>query len=190
MEIELRSEEFQEIVQQSPRWLIRSGISLIFGLLVLLLAGSYFFRYPDVIATNIVIGYEVQPGKKDMPADSTLQKAPRLQTPIIGRINLPVKYFGKLAVGQKVNIKLEDFPSNEYGFIHGRIKNIASAPKNGNYLVEVEILQNMTTSFGIPLKLNQEMKGSAEIITENLRLIQRFINPVKSLLKHRVSASS
>jgi len=29
------------------------------------------------------------------------------------------------------------------------------------------------------------MKGSAEIITADLRLIQRFVNPVKSLLKHR-----
>jgi hypothetical protein len=61
IDIELRSEEFQEIVQQSPRWMIRSGISLIFGILILLLAGSYFFRYPDVINTNIVVLSENPP---------------------------------------------------------------------------------------------------------------------------------
>ncbi|MDO8930597.1 MAG: hypothetical protein Q7W54_16620, partial [Bacteroidota bacterium] len=61
IDIELRSDEFQEIVQQSPRWMIRSGISLIFGILILLLAGSYFFRYPDVINTNIVVLSENPP---------------------------------------------------------------------------------------------------------------------------------
>jgi hypothetical protein len=58
--IELRSDEFQEIVQ-SPRWMIRSGIMLIFGILVLLLAGSYFFRYQDVINANIVVLSENPP---------------------------------------------------------------------------------------------------------------------------------
>ena len=32
MDIELRSDEFQEIIQQWPRWMIRSGIMLILGL--------------------------------------------------------------------------------------------------------------------------------------------------------------
>lgn len=190
IEIELRSDEFQEIVQQSPRWMIRSGISLIFGFLILLLAGSWFFRYPDVIKCNIVIGYENPPSNNDTLMNSPEQKAFGLPTPIIGKINLPVKYFGKVAVGQKVNIKLEDFPSNEYGFIKARIKNISTTPKNGIYLVEVQLPQDLMTNFNIPIKFNQEMVGSAEIITENLRLIQRFIKPVKSLLKQHVSAPS
>ena len=61
IEIELRSDEFQEIVQQSPRWMFRSGISLIFGIILLLLLGSYFFRYPDVINANIVVLSENPP---------------------------------------------------------------------------------------------------------------------------------
>ncbi|HAQ17655.1 MAG TPA: hypothetical protein DCR40_00285 [Prolixibacteraceae bacterium] len=190
IEIELRSDEFQEIVQQSPRWMIRSGISLIFGLFVVMLAGSYFFRYPDVIKCNVVLGYENPSSNNDTLMNSPEQKAFGLQTPIIGRINLPVKYFGKVAVGQKVNIKLEDFPSNEYGFIKARIKNISTTPKNGIYLVEVQLPQDLMTNFNIPIKFSQEMKGSAEIITEDLRLIQRFINPVKSLLKHRISTTN
>jgi len=61
IEIELRSDEFQEIVQQSPRWMIRSGIVLIFGILLFLLTCSYFFRYPDVITANIVVLSENPP---------------------------------------------------------------------------------------------------------------------------------
>ncbi len=187
MEIELRSEEFQEIVQQSPRWMIRSGISLVFGFLILLLAGSFFFRYPDVIRTNIIVNAENQFVNSDSVSTPEMQKVPGTETQINGWIILPLKESQKVAVGQKVNIRLEDYPSQEFGFIKGRIIRVASIPKKGKYLIAVEIPQNLITTNDIPLKFSQELKGSAEIITEDLRLIQRFINPVKSLLKRRIS---
>jgi HlyD family secretion protein len=114
---------------------------------------------------------------------------PEKQSLIIGRISLPVKGAGKVAVGQKVNIRFENFPYMEYGFIRGSVKSISLIPNNENYIVEVDLPQDMLTNYNIQLKFSQEMKGSAEIITEDLRLIQRFINPVKSLLKHRISPS-
>lgn len=428
IDIELRSDEFQEIVQQSPRWMIRSGIYLIFGILILLLAGSYFFRYPDVINTNIVVLSENPPAylaarttaridslmavdqqlvsenqiiailestanfedamklkelllqlepfmlafdtltaiapdfglqlgdiqsdyssfvrlyndyfsflrlklhpkkirslkqqvamnriyydrlwaqKQDMEADLRivnsqfrrdsllhikgvfsdldlekskgllLQKKfntngvrtklaetqsaiikqeqdvvdaemefadqkkkaqnslieamivlksrlayweqtfiirspivgkvsftnfynknqqvkkdeivfaviPEKQSQIIGRISLPLKGAGKVEIGQKVNIRFDNFPYMEYGFLKGSVKSISLMPNNENYIVEVQLPQDMKTNYNITLKFSQEMKGSAEIITEDLRLIQRFFNPVKSLLKHHI----
>ena len=187
MEIELRSEEFQEIVQQSPRWMFRSGISLVFVFLILLLAGSYFFKYPDVIRTNVIVSAENQYTNSDSVSISDMQKDSGVEAQIRGWIILPVKDSRKVAVDQNVNIRLEDYPSQEFGFIKGRIIRIESTQKNGNYLIEVELPQNLVTSFDIPIKFSREMKGSAEIITEDLRLIQRFINPVKSLLKRRIS---
>ncbi|MFA5326238.1 MAG: HlyD family efflux transporter periplasmic adaptor subunit [Prolixibacteraceae bacterium] len=114
---------------------------------------------------------------------------PEKQSQIIGRISLPIKGAGKVAAGQKVNIRFENFPYMEYGFIKGTIKSISLIPNNENYVVEVEMPQDLKTNYGIPLKFSQEMKGSAEIITEDLRLVQRLYNPVKSLLKHRISQS-
>lgn len=431
IEIELRSDEFQEIVQQSPRWMIRSGISLIFGILVLLLVGSYFFRYPDVINANIVVLSENPPAylaarttaridsllaadqqlvsenqiiailestakfedamrlkellhqlepfmltfdtlsattpdislqlgdiqsdysnfvrkyneyftflrlklhfrkikslkqqvamnriyydrlwaqKQDMESDLRIVKSqfrrdsllqikgvlsdldlekskglllqkkfnangartklaetqssiikleqdvvdaeiefadqqkkaqnslieamnvlksrlayweqtfiirspiagkvsfttfynqnqqvkkdeivfaviPEKQSKIIGRISLPLKGAGKVSAGQKVNIRFDNFPEMEYGFLTGMVKSISLMPNNESYVVEVQLPQDMKTNYNIPLKFSQEMKGSAEIITEDMRLIQRFFNPVKSMLKHRVSPS-
>jgi len=115
---------------------------------------------------------------------------PEKQTQIIGRISLPVKGAGKVAVSQKVNIRFENFPYMEYGYIKGTVKNISLIPNNENYIVEVELPQDLLTNYNIQLKFSQEMKGTAEIITEDLRLIQRFINPVKSLLKHRISTTN
>ncbi len=196
IEIELRSDEFQEIVQQSPRWMIRSGISLIFGILILLLAGSYFFRYPDVIKADIVVLTQIQSdGLSSMSnnqSDSIQLKKnlnSEIPTVFIGRITLSIKESHKVAAGQKVNIRMEDYPSMEFGMLIGIVKNISAKPENGNYSVEVQLPQDMKTNYNIPLKFSQEMKGSAEIITEDMRLIQRFFNPVKSMLKHRVSPS-
>jgi HlyD family secretion protein len=62
-------------------------------------------------------------------------------------------------------------------------------PNNESYVVEVEMPQDLKTNYDIQLKFSQEMKGSAEIITSDLRLIQRIFNPVKSLVKHRVSSA-
>ncbi|MDP2114515.1 MAG: HlyD family efflux transporter periplasmic adaptor subunit, partial [Bacteroidota bacterium] len=114
---------------------------------------------------------------------------PEIQSQIVGRISLPLKGAGKVAAGQKVNIRFDNFPYMEYGFLKGTVKSISLMPNNENYVVEVQLPQDMKTNYNIPLKFSQEMKGSAEIITEDLRLIQRFFNPVRSMLKHRVSTS-
>ncbi|HEX7584918.1 MAG TPA: hypothetical protein VF373_09540 [Prolixibacteraceae bacterium] len=188
-EIELRSDEFQEIIQQSPRWMIRSGVSLILGLIVFLLVGSYFFRYPDVIKADIVVLLENIPLQIDSLMNPNEYKVYDKQSQIIGRISLTFKDARKVAIGQKVNIRFENFPYMEFGYLKGKVKNISLMPSNENYIVEVELPQDMKTNYDIQLNFSQEMKGSAEIITEDLRLIQRFLNPLKSLLQHRVSPS-
>ena len=47
--IEFRSEPVQEILGSVPSWIIRWGTTLFFTVVVLLLAGSWFFRYPEVV---------------------------------------------------------------------------------------------------------------------------------------------
>lgn len=60
-EVELRSEEMQEILSRPPHALIRYGISVICGVLVLLFTGSFFFRYPDIVQGEVVITTENPP---------------------------------------------------------------------------------------------------------------------------------
>ena len=53
--IELRSEEVQEVMGMIPSWIVRWGITLLFGVIILLLIGSCFFRYPDVLTTEMTL---------------------------------------------------------------------------------------------------------------------------------------
>ncbi|GHT63706.1 hemolysin [Bacteroidia bacterium] len=54
-EIELRSEEMQDILSRPPHILVRSGISVICAIILLLIAGSFFFSYPDIVNGEILI---------------------------------------------------------------------------------------------------------------------------------------
>lgn len=54
-DIELRSESVQEILGRIPPWIIRYGIGLIFGLVLLLVLLAWLIRYPDVIAGTGVL---------------------------------------------------------------------------------------------------------------------------------------
>ncbi len=59
--IEIRSEEVQEILGHIPNWVIRWGITVIFLTLLILFVGSAFFKYPDVINSQIVVTTENPP---------------------------------------------------------------------------------------------------------------------------------
>lgn len=50
-----RSEEVQEIMGPMPHWILRWGITLIAVVFIGLLAGSWFFRYPDVLQTSCTL---------------------------------------------------------------------------------------------------------------------------------------
>jgi len=59
--IEIRSEEVQEILGYIPHWIVKSGIGLIFALIILLFFGSWYFKYPDIISSPISITTENPP---------------------------------------------------------------------------------------------------------------------------------
>ena len=59
--IELRSEEVHEILSRPPHALVRYGISVVCGVLLLLFAGSFFFKYPDIVNGDVIITTENPP---------------------------------------------------------------------------------------------------------------------------------
>ena len=59
--IELRSEEMQDILTRPPHFLVRSGISIICLVMAILFAGSFFFKYPDILIGEAVITTENPP---------------------------------------------------------------------------------------------------------------------------------
>ena len=60
-DIELRSEEVQEILTRPPRALVRWGITVFFGVLAAVFIGGCFFQYPDVVDATVTVTTEHPP---------------------------------------------------------------------------------------------------------------------------------
>lgn len=60
-DIELRSEEVQEILTRPPHALVRWGITVFFGLLALFFIGGCFFKYPDTVDATVTVTTEHPP---------------------------------------------------------------------------------------------------------------------------------
>ena len=306
-EIELRSEEVQEVMGQIPAWIVRWGITILFIVVLVLLLGSYFFRYPDVITTEMTLtsrhpvaevvarssgkinelyvfnGQEVKMGaplavvenpartedvfrlkkllaryqeqperlsyyllqdvwllgdiqpaymslaSKDIsardyrasvgqllaairvwemsyclvaPSDGKVQLlvqgAPNLYLSAgdifarmvpeggetwIGRALLPIQRSGKVKAGQRVIVRFTNFPDQEFGIVNGRLSSVSLVPSEDNYMVEIAFPNGLTTNYRKNLPVSYEMKATAEIVTDDVRLIERFFQPLKKVLK-------
>jgi len=52
-ETERHTEDMQEIITKVPSWILRWGIMLFFGILLMVVAISVFIRYPDTIKSSL-----------------------------------------------------------------------------------------------------------------------------------------
>jgi multidrug resistance efflux pump len=100
----------------------------------------------------------------------------------LGRINLKMQRSGKVKNGQMVNIKLSGYPYLEYGIVRGIVRSKSLVPSSDAYIIEVDLPNGLSTLYGIKLDFTQNMQGTAEIITEDLRLFQKIINPFRYLI--------
>lgn len=105
---------------------------------------------------------------------------------LIGRMLVPSTNSGKIVQGEKVLIKLDNYRFQEYGIVEGKVQNISFTPDDkGNYYVDVTLPKGLTTSYQKTLKFDKELKGNAEIVTQDLRLIERFFHQIRQLLGHQ-----
>ncbi len=115
---------------------------------------------------------------------------PHESSSIIGRVEIPLVGSGKVETGQKVKIKLDNYPHLEYGMLEGQVTMISLVPAQTEagmaYIAELSLPIGLTTNYGIELVFNQEMAGTAEIITKDRRLIERLVQPMSSLVRERI----
>lgn len=103
-----------------------------------------------------------------------------------GKALLPAQGAGKVKIGQRVNVRINNFPDQEFGYLLGKVESVSNVPTaEGFYVVEIGFPNGMQTNYESTLPITQQMQGSADIITEDLRLMERFFMPVKKLLKNQ-----
>ncbi len=66
--------------------------------------------------------------------------------------------------------------------LKGEVRSISLLPSGDEYIIEISLTEGLKTLYGINLKFTQKMQGTAEIITEDVRLLQKIINPFRYLV--------
>ena len=118
--------------------------------------------------------------------DVILSILPNEKSATVGRMFVPTANSGKIISGQKVLIKLDNYKYQEFGIVEGKVQNISLTPdKDGNYYVDVILPKGLKTSYNKTLPFDKELKGNAEIITQDLRLIERFFYQIRKLLGYQ-----
>ncbi|CAA7197325.1 HlyD family secretion protein [Chryseobacterium potabilaquae] len=116
--------------------------------------------------------------------DNVFSIIPMKGNQYIGKVKAPAQNFGKVKVGQTVNIKLANYPDQEFGILEGVINNISLIPdKDGNLLLDVSLPKGLQTSYKKRITFQQEMNGRADIVTDDLRLIERLLYQFRSIFK-------
>ena len=106
---------------------------------------------------------------------------PSENSSFIAKLKTSAQNLGKVKIGQTVNIKLQNYSEYEFGVLKGIINNISEiSNKDGFYTIDVSLPDKLITSYNKKIVFRQEMRGTADIITEDLRLIERFFYQLKN----------
>ena len=104
------------------------------------------------------------------------------ETPI-GKAMLPAAGAGNVKTGQRVHVRLDNFPDTEYGFLNGKVSRVSEIPdEESRYFVEIEFPNGLTTNYGKILPIAKQMVGTAQIIIKDKRLIETFLEPIDKII--------
>ena len=99
---------------------------------------------------------------EDNPRKSTIVVIPFISDYEV-QLNLPIIGVGKVKQGQRVQIKLDPYPVNEFGYLEGRIEAVIPYAIENNYRAIVHLNNGMKTTNG---------KTIVTIVGNNLAFIE------------------
>ncbi len=102
----------------------------------------------------------------------------------IGQIQIAQDNLGKVKAGQKVIIKFNSYPSEEFGTVDGIVEFISQIPeKDNSYLVTVKLPNGLITTYHKKLSFRNGMLASADVITEDKSLAAKILYQFRKALQ-------
>ena len=89
---------------------------------------------------------------------------------------IPQNNLGKIARGQKVLIKFPSYSWQEFGSVQGRVDYISQIATDSGYMARITLVNGLQTSHHKQIPYRQGLTAQAEIITKDVRLLERFYN--------------
>ncbi len=108
---------------------------------------------------------------------------PEEEGDFICTLRVPVLNSGKVKIRQMVNISLDGFNPSEFGFLKAIITDISNVPNDNYFQASAKLKNGLTTTHGKKIEYLKNLSGSAQIITEDLRLVERFFYQITEVFK-------
>jgi hypothetical protein len=151
---DLRTNEVQEIIGHVPHWTVKVGSGMLLLLLIVLLSCAWLIKVPEIQTLSISINTE----QKDT---CVILTSTELTT--------------KLAPKQMVLIKLLAYPFQQYGAVKGEIIKIEYNGTEDIACVYLRLYNLPYTTTGFFLPQGRTLKGNAEIVIEEKRVLNKLI---------------
>ncbi|MCH5685547.1 HlyD family secretion protein [Niabella sp. W65] len=98
---------------------------------------------------------------------------------------VPQSNFGKVTTGQKVILRFEAYPWQEFGTLTGTIDYISPIPvDSGYYLAKIQLPEKLVTNHHKEIPFVEGLKAQSEIVTKDMRLAESlYYDLVKTIRK-------
>lgn len=117
----------------------------------------------ELITTDQILFY-IEPGKSTYYAE----------------VQAGQKNFGKLKKGQRVMLKVESYPSAEFGHLIGTVNYISGMPSRGDsFLIKVDLPNGLQTNYKKTIFFRNSLTAHAEMITDDRKLFDRLMGQLK-----------
>lgn len=141
----------------------------------------YNYVITSPIAGKLVLTTYWSENQSVLQGERIATVVPNETSRVIGRAIVPFSGIGKVELGQRVNIKLNAYPYMEYGQLRGTITNLSDVPESDGYMAEVSLPQGLSSTYRREFNLIQQMDGTAEIVTQDVSLLERLFQPIRAI---------
>lgn len=169
--IELHSPEIQELLGVPPRWIIRNGIAILLMVVLVLVSGSFIFRYPELVYGRITLLSENLPVQVAANSNGQIQAlfAEENQQVQAGEIIGVIKSSVNFEDALRLMAKLDSFAN--YNDAHKAVTEIFSAE---NYsLEEYQSLSNKLKEWEHAFVLKAPVSG--QIVFGEHRAVNQYV---------------
>ena len=149
---------------------------------------TYLLKAPS----NGIVSFSAYWGKGQPIAvgEKSFSIVPHNSGRIIGKCKIPVTGAGKIKRGQRVIIKLNEYPYMEFGLLEGVVGDIYLIPMEKQSatgierfgIVDVAFPKALTSIYRKAIPFPGELTGEAEIAVNELSLLEHLLRPFKYLI--------
>ncbi len=97
-----------------------------------------------------------------------------IETGYYAEAYLPQSNFGKLKIGQRVQLRFDAYPYSEFGYVNGTLDYITDFATDSGFLGHIKLPEGLLTNQRKELHYRNGLKAEARVVTKDARLIERF----------------